>query len=158
MDTNLILATGLTHGVLGALVLFTSHRSVCRTANELVAGYPRVLAKLRLRRIDARFGLALIATGVFLQVLAASGVSAPPHEWHYPATGTGALLLTYVMWRFLAAREAAVARAPARAQRQIGKRVYETRRSFRLREAAVAEAPRLRALERSLERRLGLSA
>ena len=158
MDTNLILATGLAHGVLGALVLFTSHRSVCRTAHDLVAGYPRVLAKLRLRRIDARFGLALVATGVFLQVLAASGLSASPHEWRYPATGTGALLLTYAMWRFLAAREAAVARLPARAQRYIGKRVYETRRSFRLREAAVAEAPKLRALERSLERRLGLSA
>lgn len=155
MNPNLILATGLAYGVLGALVLFASHRSVYRTATELVAGYPRVLAKLRLRRIDGRFGLAILAAGIVLQALAASGYSVSPGEWRYAATGTSAILLAYALWRFFAGRQASASRVPATEQRQLGKRVYETRRSFRLRQAAVAEAPKLRALERSLERRLG---
>lgn len=158
MNTNLILATGLVYGVLGALVLFASHRSVYRTATEVVAGYPRVLAKLRLRRIDGRFGVAVLAVGSLLQALAASGYSVSSGEWRYVASGTSAIFLSYALWRFFAAREVTVARVQGATQRQIGKRVYETRRSFRLRQAAVAEAPKLRALERSLERRLGLSA
>jgi hypothetical protein len=78
MNSNLLLATGLAYGLLGALVLFASLRSICRTATELVAGYPRVLAKLHLRRIDARGGLALLGAGILLQALAAFGYSVSP--------------------------------------------------------------------------------
>jgi len=156
MTTNLVLAAGVAYGVLGALILFYSHRSVYLAATSLVAGYPRIIGKLRVQRCDGRFGLAVLACGVVLQILAAGGYGAPLTLWRFPASVAGAALLIYGLWRVLASRRVAVARTPQMpARARVGKRVFETRRSSRLREAALAEAPRLYALERSLERRLG---
>ena len=156
MTTNLVLAAGVAYGLLGALILFLSHRSIHRAATSLVAGYPRVIEKLRVQRCDGRFGLAVLACGVVLQILAAGGYGAPLTLWRYPASIAGAALLIYGLWRVLASRRVTVARTTqAPAQARVDKRVFETRRSSRLREAALAEAPRLYALERSLERRLG---
>lgn len=155
MDTNLILVTGMAYGVLGALVLFHSHRSVYAAATQVVAGYPRVLARLRVKRIDGHFGLALLGWSVILQMLAAAGYSVPLAGWRYPALATAAVLVLYALWRHLAWRDACAPRSGASRGRAVGMRVWETRRSFRLRQAALEEAPRLRELEAALERRLG---
>ena len=155
MTTNLVLAAGVAYGVLGALILFHSHRSVYLAATSLVAGYPRVIEKLRVQRCDGRFGLAVLACGALLQMLAAWGYEAPLTHWRYPVSIAAAALLSYGVWRMLASRRAAAPRRKETARGRVGTRVYETRRSFLLREAALAEAPRLYALEQSLERRLG---
>ena len=158
MNTNIILVSGLAYALLGALILAMSHRSVCDAATQLIAGYPRVLAKLRVKRHDGRFGLGFLSCGIFLQVVAACGYTAPLAQWHVPALMALFILLLYSIWRLVAERPVVMRRAQSPGHRNIGKRVYETRRSFRLRQAAVAEAPKLYALEQSLQRRLGLTA
>lgn len=147
--TNLITAAALACTVAGALILFVSHHAVYRTASGAIAGYPRVLGRLRVQRHDARFGLALVACGVALQVVAGFGFSAPLSAWRYPTFATLAALLPYAVWRLVAARSRP---APVKPQgrREVGMRLYETRRSARLRQAAMAQAPALHALENRL--------
>lgn len=145
--TNLILAAGLAATSVGALVLFASHRAVHRTATQITAGYPRVLLELRLARHDAHLGLAILVCGGILQLLAAFGYAAPMSAWRYPTFAAMAAFLPYIAWRVLALHW--TPRRPARpaGPRDLGPRVYETRRSFRLRQAALAEAPALQARE-----------
>lgn len=144
--TNLITAAALACTLAGALILFVSHCSVQRAACRIIAGYPRVLDRLRAHRHDARLGMALIACGAALQTLAAFGYSAPLHAWRLPTFAGLAAILPYCVWRLTAARWIARPRA-TQGPREIGMRVFETRRSFRLRQAAMAQASALDALE-----------
>ena len=150
---NLLLATGLACSLIGGLIMFGSHRAVYRTATAIVAGYPRVLAALRAKRHDARFGLAALTCGIVLQALAAGGYAVPLDLWRYPAYAIGTILVFYFTWRGLAARQATPAPVPQASGKQPAHGMYETRRSVRLRDAARVEAASLAAIERRREPR-----
>ena len=150
---NLLLLTGLGCGLIGGLVMFGSHRAIYRTATHIVAGYPRVLATLRAKRHDGRFGLCMLACGIVLQLLAAGGYAAPVSLWRYPAYAIAAILVLYTVWRLLAARRVIPARAVEGAAKTPARGLYETRRSVRLRDAAQVEAANLAAMERRREPR-----
>src|SRR5918999_4926516 len=140
MNINLVLATGLAYAFIGAMIMFLSHRALYLKATRIVAGYPRVLAALRVQRHDGRFGLIVLVCGNLLQVLAACGYTLPLAHWHVPFYAAVAVMLTYGVWRVLAGRRVAAAPArPSAARTQI-RRVYETRRSMVLLEAARREA------------------
>ena len=143
INTNLLLATGLAYTLLGALVLFVSHLTIYRSATRIVAGYPRVLAKLRVKRHDGRFGAGVLVSGIALQMFAAAGYSAPLSQWRLPACAAVAVLLVYGLWRILALR----AVAPVKADKVLKPGIFDTRRSFRLRQAAQVEAEALQARE-----------
>ena len=147
MNTNLVLATGIAYAFIGALIMFLSHRALYVKATRIVAGYPRDLAALRVQRHDGRFGLIVLLCGNLLQVLAACGYTASIAHWRFPALAAAVVITIYVMWRTLATR-LNVARQPAaqKARTQI-RRVYETRRSTVLLEAARREAANRRARE-----------
>lgn len=146
MNTNLLLATGLAYGLLGALVLFVSHLTIYRCATRIVAGYPRVLAQLRVKRHDGRFGMGLLASGIALQAFAAAGYGAPLSQWRLPAYAAAAALLLYFVWRVLATRSIAQPVA-ADTNKALKPGLFDTRRSFRLRQAAQVEAEALQARE-----------
>lgn len=149
MNLNLILVTGLAYTLLGALVLVLSHRTLYRKASNIVAGYPKVLASLQAHRHDARMGVILIACGSILQVLASSGYALPPEFWAYPALLAALVLCIYATNRRLSKR--AVARPQTKgAVRAPVLRMYESRRSLVLMEAARREAEIRAARERAL--------
>jgi hypothetical protein len=147
MNTNLVLVTGLAYGVLGAVILAGSHWSLHRLATRLVAGYPRVIAKLNAKHHDGRFGLVLLTSGGVLQALAAHGYSAPLSHWRYPVYAAVAAVCAYVVWRLISASQSAAPRAKPAANAEV-RSIYETRRSVRLREAARVESATLEAMER----------
>lgn len=150
MNINLVLATGLAYAFAGALIMFISYRALYRRATRIVAGYPRVLAALRAQRHDARFGLIVLVCGNVLQVLAACGYTISLEHWRYPTYAAAAVLVCYAIWRVFAARRVARVQAqPAAAARTQIRRVYETRRSIRLLEAARIEAANRRAREQA---------
>jgi hypothetical protein len=140
MNTNLVLTTGLAYASLGACVMFVSHRAIYNTASRVVAGYPRVLTALRAKRHIC---------GIILQVLGASGYSAPLSLWRYPASAALAALVLYGVCRGVASRRIAAAPARPAAARSLAGGLYETRRSMRLREAAQIEAANREQRERA---------
>jgi len=146
MNINLVLASGLVYTLLGALIMFLSHRALYVRATRIVAGYPRVLAALKMQRHDGRFGLTMIACGSLLQILAACGYTLPLAHWQFPFYVAVAAIAGYGLWRYLAARPVATAARASRARLTI-RRVYETRRSTVLLEAARREAATRRARE-----------
>ena len=145
---NLVLVTGLACGLIGGGVMFSSHGAIYRTATHIVAGYPKVLAKLHAKRHDGRFGLGLLATGFSMQAFAAAGYTAPLDLWRYPASAIIAALLVYCGWRVLAARQLNAGRARGATTAAPAQSPYETRRTVRLREAARQESANLDAIER----------
>jgi len=159
MELNLVLLTGIGYSAVGALVMYLSHRSLYRKAARIVAGYPRDEAALDVQRHDNRYGLVILMCGNLLQVLAACGYTIAPHFWRYPiATFVGVLVL-YALWRLLArqtgSREVAVDRPYAAAPRAaaVAHRVFETRRSAILLDAAIREAAKRKAREQALQPR-----
>ena len=147
MTINLVLATGLAYTVVGGLILFLSHRALYVKATRIVAGYPRVLAALRVQRHDGRFGLVILLCGNVLQVLAACGYTIPIAHWRFPTYAAVTVLVLYAVWRALRGRRVSrPASASARDSVPI-RRVYETRRSMVLLEAARKEAATRRARE-----------
>lgn len=147
MNINLVLATGLAYALIGAVIMYLSHRALYRKATHIVAGYPRVLAALRAQRHDGRFGLIVLVCGNVLQALAACGYTLPLAHWRFPIYAVVAVILVYGLWRMLTARRVArVETRPAKARTAI-RRVYETRRSMILLEAARVEAANSRARE-----------
>lgn len=150
MNINLVLATGLAYAVIGALIMFLSHRALYVKATRIVAGYPKVLAALRAQRHDGRLGLIVLLCGNALQAVAAMGYSISMAHWQVPVYAILAVIALYVLRRTLlmysvvsrpaAKRETKVARAEVH-------RVYETRRSMILLEAARKEAATRRARE-----------
>ena len=146
MNINLVLATGLAYTVLGAIILFLSHRSLYRKATGIVAGYPRVLVALRMQRHDGRFGLIVLLCGNVLQVVAACGYTLPLAHWQFPVYVAVAALVVYGIWRYLAARPVA-ARSQRAGVRVKIRRVYESRRSMILLDAARREAANRRTRE-----------
>ena len=138
MDINLVLATGLGYTILGAVILFLSHRSLYVKATRIVAGYPKVLAALRAQRHDGRFGLTVLICGNVLQILAALGLRVPLEHWRVPLYALIGAIAVYCVCRLFISR-AARTRAD-RDSRRVVNRVYETRRSMVLLEAARREA------------------
>lgn len=149
MKMNLVLVTGLACGLTGGLVMFGSHGAIYRTATHIIAGYPRVLAGLRAKRHDGRFGFCILACGIVLQALGASGYSAPLSQWRYPTCAMIAALLLYCAWRALVYRRPITAGARQATSRTTARGLYETRRSLRLLEAARLESANLEAMERA---------
>jgi hypothetical protein len=145
---NLVLVSGLACGFIGSVVMFSSHWAIYRTATQIVAGYPKVLAKLHAKRHDGRFGLGLMAAGFLMQAVAAVGYSAPVDLWRYPAAGIIAAVLVYCGWRVLEARRLNAPRARGASSSHLARSPYETRRTFRLREAALQESANIAAIER----------
>jgi hypothetical protein len=146
MNINLVLATGLGYTILGGVILFLSHRSLYLKATRIVAGYPKVLAALRARRHDGRFGLVVLVCGNVLQVLASLGYTVSIEHWRVPVCGVLGAIFLYCLWRMFAARRGARGKAD-REPRSAVRRVYETRRSMVLLEAARREAAMRRARE-----------
>lgn len=147
MNINLVLATGLAYAFIGAVIMFLSHRALYRKATHIVAGYPRVLAGLRAQRHDGRFGLTVLLCGNVLQALAAYGYTLPLAHWRFPVYAVLGVIFVYGLWRMLTAqRFARVETRPAKPRTAI-RRVYETRRSMILLEAARVEAANRRARE-----------
>ena len=150
MNINLVLATGLAYAVIGALIMFLSHRSLYVKATRIVAGYPKVLAALRAQRHDGRFGLIVLLCGNALQAVAAMGYSISMAHWQVPVYAILAVLTLYVLRRTLLMRSVVsrpVAKRETRTARTEVRRVYETRRSMILLEAARKEAATRRARE-----------
>src|SRR5688572_25873367 len=139
MNINLVLATGLAYAVLGAIIMFLSHRALYLKATRIIAGYPRILAALRMHRHDARFGLVVLVCGNVLQVLAACGYTLPLAHWQFPFYTAVAMIFLYGLWRYVRARPVA-ARSRSAGARIAIRRVYETRRSMILLDAARREA------------------
>lgn len=146
MNINLVLATGLAYAFVGALIMFLSHRALYVKATRIVAGYPRVLAALRAQRHDGRFGLIVLVCGNLLQVIAACGYTLPLAHWRFPVYVGLAAIVVYGVWRLLADRRARAVPAQAAARTPI-RRIYETRRSMVLLDAARQEAANRRARE-----------
>jgi hypothetical protein len=138
MDINLVLATGLGYTILGAVILFLSHRSLYVKATRIVAGYPKVLAALRAQRHDGRFGLTVLVCGNVLQILAAFGLRVPLDHWRVPLYAVLGAIAVYCVCRVFISR-AARARGD-RDSRRVVNHIYETRRSMVLLEAARREA------------------
>ena len=147
MNINLVLATGLAYAFIGALIMFLSHRALYLKATRIVAGYPRVLAGLRAQRHDGRFGLVILVCGNILQVIAACGYTLPLAQWRFPVYLGLAAIVVYGMLRILAGRRVKPVPAHAAAARTPIRRVYETRRSMVLLDAARREAANRRARE-----------
>ena len=147
MNVNLVLATGLAYSFLGALILLASHRALYQKATRIVAGYPRVLAALRAQRYDGRFGLVVLLCGNVLQVIAACGFSVSPAHWRVPTFIALGVLAIYGVHRMFSARRVARPQPKVAAARAPIRRVYETRRSMILLEAARSEAATRRARE-----------
>lgn len=145
---NLVLVSGLACGLIGGVVMFSSHWSIYRTATQIVAGYPKVLAKLHAKRHDGRFGLGLLAAGFLMQAVAAAGYAAPMDLWRYPASAIIAAVLVYCGWRILEARRLIAPRSSGPSAAHAARGPYETRRTFRLREAARQESASIAAIER----------
>jgi hypothetical protein len=152
MNVNLVLAAGLGYTILGGTILFLSHRSLYIKATRIVAGYPKVLAALRAQRHDGRFGLVVLVCGNVLQILAALGYTVSIEHWRIPVYGVLGAIIVYLIWRVFAARRAARGTTD-REPRSAVRRVYETRRSMVLLEAARREA----AVRRTRELTGGLS-
>ena len=153
MNMNLVLATGLAYAFIGAMIMFLSHRSLYLKASRIVAGYPKVLAALRAQRHDGRFGLIVLLCGNLLQVLAACGYTISVAHWRFPAYVVLATIFLYGLWRIFTARSLAQVEAQPRAARTAIRRVYETRRSMVLLDAARREAANRRARELANGRR-----
>ena len=153
MTINLVLVTGLGYTLLGALILFFSHRALYSRAMRIVAGYPRVLAALRAHRHDGRFGLVVLLCGNLLQVLAACGYTIPMAHWRFPAYAALSVIVLYGIYRALRSRR--VSRPATHSARDSVpiRRVYETRRSIVLLEAARKEAATRRAREAAVGER-----
>lgn len=145
---NLILISGIACGLIGGIVMFSSHWAIYRTATQIVAGYPKVLAKLHAKRYDARFGLGLLAAGFLMQAVAAAGFTVSLHFWSYPASAIIAAVLVYCGWRILESRRLNAPRGRGAATASPARSPYETRRTFRLREAAQQESASIAAIER----------
>jgi hypothetical protein len=152
MNINLVLATGLGYTLLGGVILFLSHRSLYAKATRIVAGYPKVLAALRAQRHDGRFGIIVLVCGNVLQALAALGYTVSIEHWRVPVYGVLGAIFVYCVWRIFAARRGARG-VTGRESRSAVRRVYETRRSMVLLEAARREA----AVRRARELARGLS-
>lgn len=146
MNINLVLATGLGYAFIGAIIMFLSHRALYHKATRIVAGYPRVLAALRVQRHDGRFGLIVLLCGNVLQVIAACGYTLPLAHWRFPFYAAVVAIFLYGVWRMFTGRRVAAPARPAAVRTQI-KRVYETRRSMVLLDAARREAANRRARE-----------
>lgn len=147
MNMNLILATGIGYGLIGGLIMFASHRAIYCRANEIVAGYPRVLAALQAQRHDGRFGLGVLIGASVLQILAVCGYSASMSQWRYPvAAGIAALLVYYTQRLLVTRRDRRPRTQPGTGVRTI-RSLYETRRSRRLLDAARGEAANIHARE-----------
>ena len=153
MQVNLVLAAGIVYSVIGALLMYLSHRSLYRKAIRCVAGYPRDLAALRIQQHDGRYGVIILMCGNILQVFAACGYAVSPQYWRYPSVTLVGVMGLYVLWRMLARRSSraeAVAmerRAVDRTSITYAHRVFETRRSAVLLEAAIREEANRRARE-----------
>jgi hypothetical protein len=147
MNINLVLATGLAYAFIGALIMFASHRSIYNSASRIVAGYPKVLAGLRAQRHDGRFGLIVLLCGSALQVCAALGYSAPLAYWRFPTCVVFGVIALYGIYRLIVAYR--LTGAARRSERAIPPRIYESRRSRVLLEAARREAPNLLAREQA---------
>lgn len=146
MNINLVLATGLGYALIGAIIMFLSHRALYHKATRIVAGYPRVLAALHVQRHDGRFGLTVLLCGNVLQVIAACGYTLPLAHWRFPFYAAVVAIFFYGVWRMFTGRRVAAPARPAAVRTQI-KRVYETRRSMVLLDAARREAANRRARE-----------
>jgi hypothetical protein len=153
MNVNLVLATGLAYAFVGAMIMFLSHRSLYLKASRIVAGYPRVLAALRAQRHDGRFGLIVLLCGNILQVLAACGYTVSIAHWRVPTYAVLLTIFVYGVWRIFAARRSRTAVAQPQTARTTIRRVYETRRSMVLLDAARREAANRRARELAKGRR-----
>lgn len=153
MQVNLILLTGLAYSAVGALVMFLSHRSLCKKATRIVAGHPRDVAALRVQQSDGRYGLIILLCGNLLQVLAACGYTIAPHYWRYPSATLVGVMVLYGLWRFLAGnlspaqRRAQLAAQPRNAID--AQRIFETRRSAVLLDAAIREEANRKAREQA---------
>lgn len=147
MNINLVLATGLAYAFIGALILLASHRALYQKATRIVAGYPRVLAALRAQRYDGRFGLIILLCGNGLQVLAACGYTVSPDHWRVPTFIAVCVLAIYAVYRLASMRRIARPRSKASAARTEINRLYESRRSMVLLDAARREAANRRARE-----------
>ncbi len=145
---NLVLVSGIACGLIGGIVMSSSHWAIYRTATRIVAGYPKVLAKLHAKRHDGRFGLGLLAAGFLMQAVAAAGFTAPAHLWRYPASAIIAAVLVYCGWRVIESRRLNAPRARGTTAASAARSPYETRRTFRLREAAQQESANIAAIER----------
>lgn len=137
---NLLMVTGEAYGTAGALILMVRCAAWTGAAGPITPCYPRVLAKRRTARTDARFGLWALTCGGILCTLAAYGYAAPLSLWRYPACVAVAALIAYGVAKFLALRPVYRGEVQRPAPRSPHKGMYETRRSIRLREAALREA------------------
>jgi hypothetical protein len=146
MNINLVLATGLAYAFIGAMIMYLSHRALYLRASDIVAGYPKVLTALRAQRHDGRLGLIVLLCGNVLQVLAACGYTIPIAHWRLPTYAVLATVFVYGLWRIFTSRPATRVEARSGARTSI-RRVYETRRSMVLLEAARLEAANRRARE-----------
>ena len=148
MNMNLVLATGLVYAFLGALIMYLSHRALYVKASRIVAGYPKVLSALRVQRHDGRLGLIILLCGNALQVLAAFGYTVSPAHWRVPTIAVLSVFLAYAVYRAIASRSVtSPADSAPQTTRTRVRRVYETRRSMILLEAARREAANRRARE-----------
>lgn len=150
MNINLVLATGLAYAFIGALIMFLSHRALYARATSIVAGYPKVLAALKAQRHDGRFGLVVLLCGNALQAVAALGYSISMAHWQVPLYAILAVLAFYILrrtWLMYSVVSRPAANKQARTARPDVRRVYETRRSMILLEAARKEAATRRARE-----------
>lgn len=140
MNVNLVLVTGFAYVLLGAAIMFLSHRSLYLKASRIVAGYPKVLAALRAQRHDSRFGLVVLLCGTALQGFAAFGFTVSMAHWRFPTSLALGAIAVYVVCRLLSARRESPAAARAGREGVQIRRIYETRRSMILLEAARKEA------------------
>ena len=147
MTINLVLAAGLFYSAIGALVMFLSHRALYRRASRIVAGHPRDLVALRTQQHDSRYGLILLVCGNLLQLFAAFGYAVSPHFWRYPIATLVCMMCLYGVWRLLARRGFSDVAAPVERTARSARRVFETRRSFVLLEAAIQEEANRKARE-----------
>lgn len=148
MNINLVMVTGLAYAFIGALIMYVSHRAIYRKATRIVAGYPKVLSALRAQRHDGRFGLVVLLCGNVLQVIASCGYTLSMAHWRFPAYAVGAAIVLYCALRVITGGSAATDTvAEPRRRRKPVRRVYETRRSMILLEAARREAANRRARE-----------
>jgi hypothetical protein len=147
MNVNLVLLTGLAYAFVGAAIMYVSHRALYRRATLIVAGYPKVLAALWAQRHDGRFGFVVLACGNILQVLAACGYDAPLAHWRIPVYVLFGVASIYGVSRVAYARLSARPQASSGDGRAPVRRIYESRRSMVLLEAARREAEKRRARE-----------
>ena len=147
MNVNLVLAAGVSCSVSGALLMLVAHLALRRAVDRVTVAYPRDLARREAQRQDRRFGFNILACGGILHALAAFGYSAPVSLWRYPAGVAVAAVAVYCLCRFAASRGKLARPRRASAQRSSVGRLYETPRSYRLREAAQLQSASLRAIE-----------